>query len=56
MKIATLIKKLKEVAVLNPDANIYLWDNENYPVDFTGFGCDDICEVELYIASDDKRV
>lgn len=56
MKVKELIKRLKEVVELNPESNVFLWDNENYPVDFSHFGCDDNCDVELAIASGDKRV
>lgn len=55
MKIKTLIKKLQEVEKINPKALIYLY-YENMAYDFTGFGCDDNNEVELYISSNDNKV
>lgn len=56
MKAQELINRLKEVVEINPEAKVYLWDNENYPVDFSHFGCDDLNEIELCIASGDERV
>ena len=54
MQIKELIKRLKEVEQLKPNSTVYLI-TEKSTYDFTGFGCDDICDVELYVAGDDKE-
>ena len=54
MKVKELIKKLKEVEKLKPDSTVYLWDKRT-AYDFTGFGVDDICDVEIYVAMGDKE-
>ena len=54
MKIKELIKKLKEVEQLKPNSTVYL-STEKSTYDFTGFGCDDICDVDLYVVADDKE-
>ena len=54
MKIKELIKKLKEVAEQNPEGEVYIFDNNNMPICFTGFDCDDNVEVNLYVAGGDN--
>lgn len=54
MKIKELIKGLKEVEKIKPDSTVCIWDKRT-PYDFTGFGVDDICDVELYVARTDKE-
>lgn len=54
MQIKKLIEKLKEVERLKPNSTVYL-STETGAYDFTGFGCDDICDVELYVAIGDKE-
>jgi len=53
MKVTELAQKLFEVAKINPKAEAVLSDDEGF-VKFSGFSCDDACDVALYIASDDK--
>ena len=54
MKIKELIKKLKEVEQLKPNSIVYLSTEEN-TYDFTRFGCDDICDVDLYVVGNDRE-
>lgn len=53
MKIDELIQRLQEISMLNPNAIVYIDDQEcNY--DFTGFSVDDNTDVQLYIVTGDE--
>ncbi len=54
MKIEDLIQKLQEISMLNPNATVYI-DDQEYYYDFTGFSVDDNTDVQLYIVSGDEQ-
>ena len=54
MRVKELIKRLKEVEKIEPNSTVYL-TTEKSTYDFTGLGVDDVCDVELYVAAEDKE-
>ncbi len=50
------MNKLMEVAKINRQADVFIFNEKDLPVDFTGFSCDDINDVSLYITGGDKEV
>ena len=57
MKIKKLIKKLQEVADINPNGEVYLFRKDGYEsICFSGLSVNDNNEVNLYEASGDEVV
>jgi len=54
MRATELINRLLEVVKLNPKSRVFINGLECDYVDFTGFGCDDVCDVQLYEVSGDE--
>jgi len=54
MKAKELIARLQEIVALNPDSTVFINGSESDYVDFTGFSCDDVCDVQLYEVAGDE--